>query len=96
VANLEFQLEQWSSDVGRVSAERDALANARNTLQTQLEACHTEMTLTSERAKDRSADEDIRAAFELERLIAAFGAPLYYIITPPVEPLPPIANSLSH
>lgn len=95
MANLEFQLEQWSSDVGRVSAERDALANARNTLQTQLEACRTEMTLTSERAKDRSADEDIRAASWKDLLLRS---ELHYITSSLLllNLCPPIANSLSH
>lgn len=81
VTNLEIQVEQWSTDTNRIRAERDALADTRNSLQYQLDSLREEVRVANDRYQTRNTDEDLRATFELERLLAVFGATMEHLQT---------------
>jgi chromosome segregation ATPase len=80
ITNLEIQVEQWSTDTNRIRTERDALADIRTSLQSQLDAARAEAAFANEKSRQRqSSDDDLRATFELERLLAVFGATLDHL-----------------
>lgn len=76
ISNLEMQVEQWSADARRVKMERDNLLDLRNTLQSEVETARAEANVAMEKLRTRKSDDDVRASFELERLLAALGATL--------------------
>lgn len=76
ISSLEMQVEQWSSDARRVKMERDNLLDLRNTLQSEVETARAEAAIAMDKVRSRKSDDDVRASFELERLLAALGATL--------------------
>ena len=80
IANLDLQVEQWSADCKRVKIERDNLLDLRNTLQSEAETARAEAAVAMEKVRTHKSDDDVRASFELERLLAALGATLDNVI----------------
>jgi chromosome segregation ATPase len=81
ITNLEIQVEQWATDANRIRTERDALADIRTSLQSQLDSARAEAAFANDKSRHRQSDDDLRATFELERLLAVFGATLDHLQT---------------
>lgn len=80
VSDLEVQIEHGSLNLSRVKSERDALSNVKMQLTHELEILRRDLAAAASReSKPLLSNEDLKATFELERLLAALGATLDHL-----------------